>query len=144
MLLGIKNPQTERKLLQYAVGLCACIPLITGFLGLFWGEWLSSETLSTLTVSKLKFLSGMLFVISIGLFYCVIKIETKLVPFGYYATLLIGGGIPQLGSLSFGNFLSTVSSLFVAFNLLYSLVIIPCIYIWLFSFCKRYQSPETE
>lgn len=135
-----KNPQIERKILQNTVAICACIPLITGFMGLFWGEWLSSDALSTLTISKLKYLSGMLFVISFGLFYCVIKIETKLKPFGYYATLLIGGGIPQLTSLSFSNFLSMISSFFVAFSLLYSLIIIPCVFLWLYSFCKRAEA----
>ncbi len=91
----------ERRLLQIAVLIGACVPVVAGGSGMIFGAGMLSGTEDTSLDSHMRYLSGLLFAIGIGFWAAVPAIETKTSHVRLLTFLVAIGGVARLAGTIF-------------------------------------------
>lgn len=135
----MKDKIVEKKFLRIIIASCGLGSFAMGLICFLWGNWFSQEYYSFLLDAQFKYLAGLLFALSLGLFSTIPHPEEKLSRFGWITLLFMAGGITQLTSLSF----TSLSALFYSFptliTLIFSLIIMPLVYFWIYRFSKHFS-----
>ncbi len=91
----------ERRLLQTAVIIGACVPVFAGGAGVVLGSRYFIDTPNVSLDSNLRYLFGILFAIGLCFWSSVPAIETKTARVRLLTLLVVTGGVARLGSLLF-------------------------------------------
>jgi hypothetical protein len=121
------TPQAERRQLQMAVAIAACVPVLGGL----WGAVQGSGMLGTVPVSgsfdsHVRYLSGLLLAIGLLAGSCVPRIEERGDRLGLLVLIVVTGGIARLYATSKTGFWSP----FIFLPLIMELVVTPALWIW--------------
>ena len=118
--------QTERRLLQVAVGLGCLVPLSGGLLGMLQGGGMLGHAADVTLNSHMRYLSGLLFGVGVGFVSIIPDIEKN----GVRATLLSGivfvGGLARL----YGVLVDGWPALPMQLALVMELGVVPLLWLW--------------
>ena len=118
----------ERRLLQAAVAVAACVPVFGGLAGALMGAPMfeASAADATSLDSHLRYLSGLLLGIGLTFWSLVPKIERAGAAFRLLTLLVVAGGLARLTGLVFTGRPSAV----MLFALVMELVVTPLLCLW--------------
>ncbi len=116
----------ERRLLQIAVALAACVPVIAGGYGMWKGTGFLDLGTNVSADSHIRYLSGLLFGIGIAFWAAIPRIETHRARFSLLTAIVFVGGLARLYSLAIHG----VPEGGMLFGLAMELVVTPTIWAW--------------
>ena len=121
------TPQAERRQLQMAVAIAACVPVLGGLWGAFHGSgMLASTPLAGWFDSHVRYLSGLLLALGVLAWSCVPRIEERGDRLGLLVLMVLAGGLIRLYATSTTGFWSP----FIFLPLIMELVVTPALWIW--------------
>jgi hypothetical protein len=121
------SPQAERRQLQMAVAIAACVPVLGGLWGAFHGSgMLAAMPFAGWFDSHLRYLSGLLLAIGLLALSCVPRIEERGDRLGLLVLIVLVGGVIRLYATSRTGFWSP----FIFLPLIMELVVTPALWIW--------------
>lgn len=94
-------PATERRLLQTAVALGACVPVFAGAAGMMFGPGILADGVTVSLDSHFRYLSGILCAIGITFWRLVPYIEQRTAEVRVLGFLVILGGLARLAGALF-------------------------------------------
>jgi hypothetical protein len=89
----------NRRLLQAAIALGGCVPVIAGLAGIVQGAGLTADHVSAALDSHLRYLSGLLLAIGLGFWSTIARIETHRGRFLLLTLIVVAGGLARLYGL---------------------------------------------
>jgi hypothetical protein len=121
------TPQAERRQLQMAVAVAACVPVLGGLWGAFHGSgMLGAMPFTGWFDSHLRYLSGLLLAIGLLAWSCVPRIEERGDRLGLLVLMVATGGLIRLYATSTTGFWSP----FIFLPLIMELVVTPALWVW--------------
>ena len=93
----------ERRALQCAIILGACVPVYAGGLGVWRGAASLHASASAGADSHIRYLSGLLLAIGLSFWGCAPQVERRGAGIRVLATLVVLGGLARLGGWLFGR-----------------------------------------
>ncbi len=91
----------ERRWLQTAVTVAACVPVLAGGLGMIAGTAMLSNTTGISLDNHVRYLSGVLFAMGLSFLAITPNIEIHTVPMRLLTFLVVVGGVARLASAVF-------------------------------------------
>jgi len=131
--------ETERRLLQVAVGLACMVPLSMGFLSVLRSAPILRGVAPPLPIdldSHYRYLSGLLFGIGLVFLASIPRIETKTAVFRTLGFVILVGGLARLLSLVQEG----VPGRGHQFGLVMELVVVPLIVLWQARVARRFNA----
>ena len=122
----------ERRALQCAIAMAACVPICAGALGMLVGAsafdpTMTLDTPSALTLdSHVRYLSGLLFGVGITFWWMVARIERHTTPVRILTLLVFIGGLARLSA----NFTHGAPSLPMQLAIGMELIVTPLLCLW--------------
>ncbi len=116
----------ERRLLQIAVVLAACVPVFAGGYGMWKGTGFLDLAPNVSADSHIRYLSGLLFGIGIAFWAAIPHIEQHAARFSLLTAIVFVGGLARLYSLAIDG----TPDWGMLFGLLMELIVTPAIWAW--------------
>lgn len=116
----------ERRALQIATALAACVPVTAGALGMWAGTDFLELPANLSADSHIRYLSGLLFGIGVAFWASVPAIETHGARFSLLTAIVVVGGLARLLAL----LTQGMPKWAMLFGLVMELVITPTIWAW--------------
>ena len=123
----------ERRCLQIAVALAACVPVFAGGYGMWKGTGFLGLAADVSADSHIRYLSGLLFGIGFAFWAAIPDIEKRGARFSLLTAIVFIGGLARLYSLMIDG----APDWGMRFGLLMELVVTPAIWAWQQRVAKR-------
>lgn len=123
---GMIEKQTERRLLQVAVGLGCLVPLTGGLLGMLQGAGMLGHTADVTLDSHVRYLSGLLFGIGLGFVSIIPNIEKQSARAALLSGIVVVGGLARLYGVAAVGW----PSLPMQLALVMELGVVPLLWLW--------------
>lgn len=132
------NRASERRLLQIAIAIAACVPVAAGAAGAVLGAGMISgaEEASPSLDSHLRYLSGLLLAEGLLFWVLIPTIERQMTAVHVMTLLVVVGGLARLGGL-----LVAEPGLPMKLALVMELLVTPALCLWQARVAARYRQP---
>lgn len=126
MTMSSRSIRTERRALQIAVALAACVPVFAGGWGVVRAVHFLELARNVSADSHVRYLSGLLLGIGLAFWLMVPRIERHASRFSLLTAIVVIGGLARL----LGLVLTGVPSFAMLFGLVMELVVTPLLWGW--------------
>lgn len=136
------SPDTERRLLQIAVGAACRVPLLAGGQGVIESAAMAgaAEPVPINLDSHYRYLSGLLLGIGLGFLFCIPAIERRTLLFRALGLIVVVGGLSRLLAAAQSGLPGAGHS----FGLVMELAVVPALMLWQVRVARRYQRVPTS